>query len=182
AGASYDSGRGPWSYLATYLAEGAPWSLLLPPALWRLRRRETDAPEGEGVHFLAGWVGLMLVPLSLSRGKLDYYLLPLYPALSLLIGHYVVEWPWRRSEPIWARGVLVRLAGVLVVAVLMPSHIPKHWLPGPEVRLLVSAATLLGAGALLAVAARPTPPRVLVALASVMGVVGLGLVWLYLPA
>ena len=36
----------------------------------------------ESARFLLAWVALVLVPLTLSRGKVDYYLLPLYPALG----------------------------------------------------------------------------------------------------
>jgi 4-amino-4-deoxy-L-arabinose transferase-like glycosyltransferase len=182
AAETYDSGQGPWYYLGTYLAEGAPWSLLLLPALWSLRRRDTNAPARAGAGFLAGWVGLMLVPLSLSRGKLDYYLLPLYPALSLLIGRYFSEVPWRRADSTWARIVVVLLSAGIVTAVVMPSHIPKPWLPGAGARQAVSVAALLGAVALLAVAARLSALRLLAALASVMAVVCLVLVWLFLPA
>jgi 4-amino-4-deoxy-L-arabinose transferase-like glycosyltransferase len=182
AGETYDSGHGPWYYLGTYLAEGAPWSLLLPPALWSLRWRDANASGGEGARVLAGWVGLMLVPLSLSRGKLDYYLLPLYPPLSLLIGRYITEVPWRRADSVWARVVVLLLAAGLVTAVLMPSHIPKPWLPAAGARLAVSVAALLGAAALLAVAARLSAGRLLAALASVMALICLVLVWLFLPA
>lgn len=35
------------------------------------------------------WFGLMLVFFSLARGKRDVYLLPLYPALGLLVGFYL---------------------------------------------------------------------------------------------
>src|SRR6185295_18739202 len=70
AGETYDSGRAPWYYVGTYLAEGLPWSLFFPVALLGLRRH--DGPEGraDGVRFLAFWLGLMAIPLSLSRGKL----------------------------------------------------------------------------------------------------------------
>src|SRR5206468_12431157 len=64
AGETYDSGHGPWFYLTTYLAEGLPWSLFLPLALWRPLR----SPGEPGVRFLAAWVGLMLVPPSPARG------------------------------------------------------------------------------------------------------------------
>ena len=49
-------------------------------------------------RFLAVWVALVLVPLSLSRGKIDYYLLPIYPAVSLVIGRYLAGVPWKRAD------------------------------------------------------------------------------------
>ncbi len=64
-----------------------------------------------GALFLALGVALVLIPLVLSRGKIDYYLLPLYPAVSLLIGRLFVGVRWRRLERVWAGAVLVLLAG-----------------------------------------------------------------------
>jgi 4-amino-4-deoxy-L-arabinose transferase-like glycosyltransferase len=44
----------------------------------------------------------MLVPLSLSRGKIDYYILPLYPPVSLAIGHFFAMRTWGALERSWA--------------------------------------------------------------------------------
>ena len=66
--------------------------------LGRPGRQLVDDRGRRGAVFLVAWVALVLVPLVISRGKIDYYLLPLYPAVSLLIGRFFVAVPWRRRE------------------------------------------------------------------------------------
>jgi 4-amino-4-deoxy-L-arabinose transferase-like glycosyltransferase len=182
AGETYDSGQSPFYFLGVYLAEGLPWSpLLLPSLLTVIGERGIGAPGAASARFLAAWVGLMLVPLSLSRGKLDYYLLPAYPALSLLIA------AWLRRERAPAERVFLRLvlalgASACAAAPLLADRLPPAWLPGPTPRLLVSAAVWLVAGALLLGALRFTPGRAVGLLALAFGL-GFSLVnTLFVPA
>ena len=183
AGAAYDVGRPAWFYLPAYAAEGLPWSPFLPLALWRLL--PADGPDGPGradARFLATWVVLVLLPLSLSRGKIDYYLLPLYPALSLLLGRFFAAVPWGRLERAWARGVLLLLVAAFAVVVAHPPHPPAEWLPGQGP--LVLLATVLGVSALaaLAVAVRPAPRRVMLALGGAMAAAWAVVAVFFLPA
>jgi 4-amino-4-deoxy-L-arabinose transferase-like glycosyltransferase len=181
AGEAYDVGRPTWFYLPAYLAEGLPWSPLLPIALWRLlRSREGD--EAGSARFLALWVALVVALLSLSRGKIDYYLLPLYPAVSLLIGRYVAAVPWRKADRAWVRVVLLAEAAALALVLARPPRVPDPWLPGSASRALLAAVLAAGALALLAAAARLTAARATAALASVVAAAWLVLVLLFLPA
>jgi 4-amino-4-deoxy-L-arabinose transferase-like glycosyltransferase len=183
AGEAYDVGRPAWFYLPAYAAEGLPWSPFLPLALWRLLRVDGPDPEGRPpARFLAGWVALVLVPLCLSRGKIDYYLLPLYPAVSLLVGRFFARVPWRRLERGWARGVLLLLVAALVVVAVRPPRPPADWLPGAVPLALLGV--VLGASALaaLAVAVRPAPPRVMGVLAVAMAGSWMVLAAFFLPA
>ena len=114
AGEGFDVGRPAWFYLPAYFAEGLPWSPL--PARRRpepaARRRGRPAPATRAGSSRA-WAALVLVPLSLSRGKIDYYLLPLYPAVSLLVGRYLAEVPWRRLDRAWIGTCLAALGSAL---------------------------------------------------------------------
>lgn len=178
AGETYDSGRPPWFYLAAYMAEGLPWSLFLPLSLVRLLR----APAEPGVRFLAAWVGLMLVPLSLSQGKIDYYLLPLYPAVSLIVGRFFAC-PWSGPERAWARGALALGAAGLGLLAFAPLRVPPEWLPAAGPRLALRACAAAAALACLWVAVRaPAPKRVAGVLAGGVGLVFLLLVVFFLPA
>ena len=180
AAETYDTGRPLWYFLPTYLAEGLPWSLFFPVAASRLVGGKADE-ETKGARLLLTWIGLMLVPLSLSRGKLDYYLLPLYPAISLLIGRYLAA-PWNRVDRAWARVVLILAASGLTLIALGPGPLPDGWLPGRPARLTL--AVIAGAGALAcAVAAiRVTPVRTAAALAGSVAAVFLVLANWFLPA
>jgi 4-amino-4-deoxy-L-arabinose transferase-like glycosyltransferase len=181
AGEAYDVGRPFWFYPPAYLAEGLPWSPFLPIALWRLlRSREGD--DAARTRFLSLWVALVLVPLSLSRGKIDYYLLPVYPALCLVIGRYLSAVPWKRADRAWASLALVAEAAALAFVLARPPRIPDEWLPGAAPRGLLVVVATLGAVALLAVAARPTAARVTAALSSLVASAWLVLVAFFLPA
>jgi 4-amino-4-deoxy-L-arabinose transferase-like glycosyltransferase len=183
AGEAYDVGRPAWFYLPAYLAEGLPWSLFLPLALWRLLRPGGEDEEGHRpARFLAVWVGLVLIPLCLSRGKIDYYLLPLYPAVSLLIGRWFVAVPWRRLDRAWVRTVLLLFVVAVAVAILRPPRAPAAWLPGTAAIVLLAATLGLGALAALAVARRPSPRPTMAVLAGGMASAWLVLVLFFLPA
>src|SRR5207244_6528135 len=120
AGETYDAERSPLFYAWTYLAAGLPWSLLFPVAAARAWRRH---------RFLLGWMALMAVPLSLSRGKIDYYLLPLLPAASLVIGSHLAA-SWDRIDRAWARAALLAFAPIALVPAALQARIPTDRLPG----------------------------------------------------
>jgi 4-amino-4-deoxy-L-arabinose transferase-like glycosyltransferase len=70
-----------------FFGKSLPWSLFVPSALvhsWK--------PKGEsgakGLLFLIIWFLTGIIFFSISRGKRADYLLPLYPAASVLVGHF----------------------------------------------------------------------------------------------
>ena len=179
AGEAYDVGRPPWFYLPTYFAEGVPWSAFLPLALWRGRG---DAEGRAGRRLLVAWILLALVPLSLSRGKIDYYLLPLYPAVSLLVGRFFAAAPWGPLEAWWSRAVLGAAAIVLGLVARVPARLAESWLPSAGAQRLLVVVAAAAALACALAALRPTPKRVAAALAGGGGAVALVLVAFFLPA
>ena len=149
AGATYDAARPPFFYVGAYLAAGLPWSLLFPLAAWRGRTR---------VRFLLLWVALMAVPLTVSRGKIDYYLLPLLPAASIVVGAHLVA-PWNRVDRAWARTALLLFAFLALAPAAVASRFPTDWLPawsGQVALILLGSAVSLAA---TLAALRPSPPR-----------------------
>ena len=124
----------------------------------------------------------MLVPLSLSRGKIDYYLLPLYPAVSLLVGRYLVATDWSGLDRAWARVVLLVQAAALLFLLMRPPQVPPEWLPGPFGRGALVVVLAGGALALLLTAARPVPRRVILVPAAVVAGAWLCVVAFFLPA
>lgn len=78
----------PFYYYLPYLfLQGLPWSIFLPFVVidWTKRKPFSD----DGPFFLILWVSVIFVLFSLSAGKRPVYLLPLYPALSLLIAKWL---------------------------------------------------------------------------------------------
>ena len=77
--------EGTWWYFVPLLLVGAlPWTSGLP---WLLRRDACDTRSAALVirRSLLAWVGFVFVFFSLSGSKLPSYILPMFPALALLI-------------------------------------------------------------------------------------------------
>lgn len=95
---SLDNHHGPWYYYIVACLVGMfPWSLFLVPValLWWKRLRTEWSPP---IVLATCWVAVYLVIFSLARTKLPNYVLPAYPALALLVGHYLETWWNRRAE------------------------------------------------------------------------------------
>jgi 4-amino-4-deoxy-L-arabinose transferase-like glycosyltransferase len=175
AGPAYDVGRPFWYYPPAYLLTGLPWSLVLVPALRDVRRSDPS-------WWLALWVALALVPLSLSRGKLDYYLLPLYPALTLLIGRWLTQEAWGAFDRAFARIALAAAGLGFAAAAFLPARFDTAWLPSPSVCVLFQVVAVLGALLAFAAAVRPSGRLTSVALAAPPLALGWLLGAAFLPA
>lgn len=181
AAETYDSRQSALFYGPAYLTVGAPWSLFFPLVVAGLvRPRDVTVPGIAGARFLLLWIGLMLVPLSLSRGKIDYYLLPLLPAVSLLIGRHLAREDWGRLERGWAVATLCLGALALALTPVALGFLPEGWLSPPR-RVAFVAVAVVGAFALLAAARHASARRTLTALALVSGATALAVVSLLVP-
>jgi 4-amino-4-deoxy-L-arabinose transferase-like glycosyltransferase len=73
-----------WLFLGIWLI---PWTFLLPSAVWRFW--QATRPGGEEPHagrLLIIWAAVILVFFTLSSSRLEYYSLPAFPALALILG------------------------------------------------------------------------------------------------
>jgi 4-amino-4-deoxy-L-arabinose transferase-like glycosyltransferase len=172
AGETYDAGRSPFFYVWTYLAAGLPWSLLFPLAAWRGRRRGA---------LLLLWLALMAIPLTLSRGKIDYYLLPLLPAASLVVGSHLAA-EWDEVDRAWARAALLAFAVIVLVPAALEARLPTDWLPRwpAQVALVALGAAVATTAALVSL--RPSPARVAAVLAGGTAATFALLAGVFLPA
>jgi len=106
---AFDHARPFYYYLYAFPATFLPWIVILPVALWRLRSDggRTDWP----VQLLLLWSVGLFVFFSAVSGKLVIYLLPLVPALALIVAR-----EWRRA---WSPTLFATLAvtgALLIVA------------------------------------------------------------------
>ncbi|MDZ4833168.1 MAG: glycosyltransferase family 39 protein [Candidatus Melainabacteria bacterium] len=99
AGATYDTHRPIWFMLVSLMGGFLPWSVFLPPILYLsikqfLAQRKTKTPlESSHIQlYLWMWVAVVVGFFSLSRGKIDYYALPAFPACAALVGLYLSKW------------------------------------------------------------------------------------------
>ena len=98
----------PFYYYLPYLFSGGlPWSFLFPFLLWDLFKKKLSMDDD--IFFLSLWVLVMFVFFSISLGKRPVYLLPLYPALSMLLAVWFYH-----HDPIHAgRVVLYRFTAII---------------------------------------------------------------------
>ena len=177
AGSTYDANRTVFYYVPTYFLLGLPWSVFLPMAAVRAWR----APDGFGRGLLL-WVAIMLVPLSLSRGKVDYYILPMLPALSIVIGDFLAAVDWSRREASFTRGVVALLTLLLAALALSPWILPESWRPAPAILMVLAPALLVAAGVLALAAWAPSSRRLPAAVAFASAAAHLAAVTWIVPA
>lgn len=78
----------PFYYLVThFLGKFLPWSLFVPSAIVR-HLRSGNETEKSRLLFPVIWFFTILIFFSLSKGKRADYLLPLYPAASVIAAHF----------------------------------------------------------------------------------------------
>jgi 4-amino-4-deoxy-L-arabinose transferase-like glycosyltransferase len=93
-GGVYDAHRPVWYTLVSLLYGFAPWSIFLPFSLISFLRAwgvHKATPENKAALFLWTWTAVTLAFFSLSKGKCDYYMLPVYPAAAILVGQFIDE-------------------------------------------------------------------------------------------
>jgi 4-amino-4-deoxy-L-arabinose transferase-like glycosyltransferase len=110
-------------YLYQLPADFLPWTLLLPvAAVVGFREARRGGESGRAWRLLAVWVLVPLLVFSSSSGKRGLYLLPVFPALAMMLGGAIDGWLSSRNEfPRWAhRGLaglgIAGVAGALAVA------------------------------------------------------------------
>ena len=93
----------PFYYLVShFFGKFLPWSLFVPSALalfWKSRKNEH---EGR-LLFPVVWLITVLIFFSLSKGKRFDYLIPLYPAASIIVAHFWFSVIEQRVAAQWSK-------------------------------------------------------------------------------
>jgi 4-amino-4-deoxy-L-arabinose transferase-like glycosyltransferase len=140
-----------WFFFAVLPTGLFPWVTFLPRAVkhaftggWKKR---SEQPE---VFFFAIWIVFVLLFFSTSQSKLIPYILPVYPALALLVGRYLAA-AWENPGKISLRAdcvaygiVAILLAAVPIVLRARGYGTPAQALPfGLLIGILASSALLI---------------------------------------
>jgi len=127
-----------WFFVPVLLAGAFPWSIVALSGL-RTKARGGDPDRRAVWVYLLLWLLVPLVFFSLSRGKQEQYMLPLVPALALMVA---CRWPGR------AIGYRIAAAGwgLLGVAMLAVAVSGVPGLDTARVSADVAVGTALGIG------------------------------------
>lgn len=155
---------GAWWYFVPILVMGLlPWTSLLPQALWTALRRKNQFSSPSRDHvlrfrpdlLLAVWSLFIMLFFSISSSKLPSYILPIWPALAILIARTLVATGSRTLRRHSA--IVAVLALGLGIAGAFASHFAPHaGLDAQEIQLeyrqfgrwIMAAAVLWFSGAI----------------------------------
>ena len=123
-----------WYYVEPLFTMGLPWTLALPAAI-----AGTSALPSRQRRFVTVWVSVMFIFFSLSLGKRRAYLLPLRPALAILLTGWLVpqlvRWRGRARATLppatVRRGIAGSLLAMLAAVVALRAGI-RGWGMEPE--------------------------------------------------
>jgi len=111
-----------WYFVPVLLLGILPWVVSLLPALWRAWARDAQV-RFQPRRFLLLWCAVVFVFFSASQSKIGSYILPMFPALALLIGAYLAS---AGRQIALAQGAVAALLGAALVAasLLAAAHFP----------------------------------------------------------
>jgi 4-amino-4-deoxy-L-arabinose transferase len=169
AGASAQHARPPWFYVAYLPGTGWPWILFLPAALLGLR---ADGRDKAFLWYVAAWALLPLLFFSLSRGKVQTYVLPCFAPLSILLAAGLERYFAAGGRRAFRVGVAA-IAGVFVLILVLVVAAQAGAFDGAvysaeETPKLVALVAFVIGGAACAVVAYRSP-RPCVRLAAIAG-------------
>jgi len=114
-----------WFFVPVLLGTMLPWSFFIPGALvraWRDRHHE----EGRAGLYLLIWTAVIFLFFSKSSSKLVPYILPIFPALAILIGHRIDLLADGRGRAMKVAATTLGLALVVLgAAVLGYARLPQ---------------------------------------------------------
>ncbi len=144
----------PWYYFVPILLAGAlPWTVLLFDSLFHIGRPAAQSGGGKPFNaalFLLIWAVFVYVFFSISDSKLPSYLLPMFPALALLMGRRLVE--IRERLLFWYVAPVVPVALVFLalgLAVGRFADTPNQMALYPHYRIWLVTASLFFLAGLL---------------------------------
>lgn len=136
----------PWWYFLPVLALGLlPWTTLVPPALVSAWRTDAASRAFRPRRFLLAYAAFTLLFFSASSSKLEAYVLPMLPALALLLGAHAAALPPQKLR--WHLSAAV----ITGLAVLSAPSLLQTFVGGRSIGALLPAfgAWLHWAGAVL---------------------------------
>jgi len=139
-------------YAAIYPGDAAPWTLFIAAgavfAAWRFRRG--DIVERQAVIFFAMWFVTVFAVFASARFKVPHYVLPAYPAASIIAG-YLIDRVIRgqTSAAFWRVPFVLTTTALAAMTVIVALFLRRAFLT-PWVSVGMAAPALLGAALIAA--------------------------------
>lgn len=130
-----------WFFIPIFIAGYLPWICFFPQAIMsHFPKNWQQFREKNNYIFLLLWVGIVFVFFSFSHSKLIPYILPIFPALALLTGHYLST-HWQQFSTIKWGYVTVPLLwlGLGVIGILCLINDPSIILSQVSTLFLITA-------------------------------------------
>jgi len=107
-----------WLYTLMFLAM-LPWTLVIPSLAARIWSERSNLRAQDGIGFLLLWIVVVASFYAIPASKRTVYLLPIYPAVALLIGWWLDDAIRQRRPDIWLGRVLrVVMPPATIIAIL----------------------------------------------------------------
>ena len=119
-GRAFGNERPFWFYLPVLICASFPFIAFAPRAWWKeITKAWHRNHEANYTAMWALWVALVLLFFSLSASKVTNYILPILPALAVLIGRHVAELLSERRRLGRMEGFAIGLFGTLIGLLLI---------------------------------------------------------------
>lgn len=144
-----------WYFLPYVLLAVLPWIAHVWPALRRATVGGPRHPGKSAVWFLLIWCAVVFVFFSVSHSKLPPYIMPMMPAVAVLVAPRIAERPAALRQAMWiTSGLIVLVAGALLVAARRKADVvPTSMLMWSSIAALIAVAVVLSRVRVWAVAA-----------------------------
>ncbi|MEN9916628.1 MAG: undecaprenyl-diphospho-4-amino-4-deoxy-L-arabinose--lipid 4-amino-4-deoxy-L-arabinose transferase [Pseudomonadota bacterium] len=127
-----------WFFIPIFIAGFLPWVCFFPQAIMsHFPRNLQQFKEKKNYIFILLWIAIIFLFFSFSHSKLIPYILPIFPGLALLTGHYLsiywkqfntIKWGYIAVPLVWLG---LGAVGILCLAndpSITLSHIAKNFL------------------------------------------------------
>lgn len=134
-----------WFYLPVLVCASFPFIAFVPRAWWNaIKKSWHRKDESNFTAVWALWAVVLLLFFSLSASKLSSYILPVLPALAVLVGLYVAELLRERRGLGWMEGFVIGLFGMLIGLLLISCGLLGFQWRGAPAPVPYSARLLSG--------------------------------------
>jgi 4-amino-4-deoxy-L-arabinose transferase-like glycosyltransferase len=139
-------------YLLTMLGGIFPWTIFFMASLIDLYKK-LKYPVKSFEHFLLSWILIVFFVFQFAHSKLTSYILPMFPAMALLIANYLDEKIEEEARVVkklnYLLIVFLTVSGFLIVLlfksleIYVPTIMPAYWLSGSLITLSGISLTFL---------------------------------------